>query len=92
MRPATRVRLTCTGELHTCLGQNNKTDLKDIVRRYPNDIEMLKHHIEAAIFKKPKAHSFSYDNDKVTGQLSRFMSHTRGLKSRTCKWFSRYIF
>ena len=73
-----RVRLTCTGELHTCLGQNNKTDLKDIVRRYPNDIEMLKHHIEAAIFKKPEAHSFSYDNDKVTGQLSRFMSHTGG--------------
>ena len=73
-----RVRLTCTGELHTCLGQNNKSDLKDIVRRYPNDIEMLKHHIEAAIFKKPKAHSFSYDNDKVTGQLSRFMSHTGG--------------
>ena len=73
-----RVRLTCTGELHTCLGQNNKTDLRDIVRRYPDDIEMLKHHIEAAIFKKPKAHSFSYDNDEVSGQLSRYMSHTGG--------------
>ena len=73
-----RVRLTCTGELHTCLGQNNKTDLRDIVRRYPNDIEMLKHHIETAILKKPKAHSFSYDNDEVSGQLSRYMSHTGG--------------
>lgn len=73
-----RVRMTCTGELHMCLGQNDKTDLRTIVRNYPGDVEQLKHHIEAAIFRKPKAHSFSYDGNKVSGQLKRYMSHTGG--------------
>ena len=73
-----RVRVTCTGELHMCLGQNNKTDLRKVVRSYPGNIEALKSHIEKAILQKPEAHSFSYRDDRVSGQLNRYMSHTGG--------------
>ncbi len=73
-----RVRITCTGELHMCLGQKNKTDLREIVRSYPGDIEAIKIQIEKAILQKPQSHSFSYQHNKVTGQLNRYMSHTGG--------------
>ncbi len=73
-----RVRMTCTGELHMCLGQNDKADLREVVRNHPGDLEKVKNCIETAILRKPKSHSFSYEGNTVSGQLERYMSHTGG--------------
>ncbi len=73
-----RVRLTCTGQLFMCLGQDDDADLKKIIREFPGNNEILRSHIRGAIFKKPKGHDFNFSRKKVEGQISRFMSHTGG--------------
>jgi cyclic pyranopterin phosphate synthase len=72
-----RVRLTCTGELYMCLGQEDMADLRAPLRASP-DNAMLKDAIRAAIERKPKGHDFDYSRQKVDGQVSRHMSHTGG--------------
>ena len=73
-----RVRLTCTGELYMCLGQEDKADLRRPLREKPNDDGHLRKAIEAAIAKKPKGHDFDYTRQEVQGQMTRHMSHTGG--------------
>ena len=73
-----RVRLTCTGELYMCLGQEDKADLRRPLREKPNDEGHLRKAIEAAIAKKPKGHDFDYTRQEVQGQMTRHMSHTGG--------------
>lgn len=80
-----RVRLTCTGDLYTCLGQEGMSDLRAPLRDHPGDDDALEMAIRAAIGQKPKGHDFDYgrqgdnrDGDKVSGQMSRHMSHTGG--------------
>ncbi len=73
-----RVRLTCTGQLFTCLGQEGVTDLRSTIRATPGDISEIQKAIEAAIKTKPLGHDFNYSNQKIKGQMSRFMSHTGG--------------
>ncbi len=73
-----RVRMTCTGELYTCLGQDGKSDLKAPLRAHPDDDAPLKAAIRAAIALKPRGHDFDYSRQKVSGQTSRHMSHTGG--------------
>ena len=73
-----RVRLTCTGELYMCLGQEDKADLRRPLREKPNDEGHLRKAIEAAIAKKPKGHDFNYTRQEVQGQMTRHMSHTGG--------------
>jgi cyclic pyranopterin phosphate synthase len=72
-----RVRLTCTGELYMCLGQEDKADLRAALRSSPQDAP-----VEAAIRKaislKPKGHDFDYSRQKIAGQMTRHMSHTGG--------------
>ena len=73
-----RVRVTCTGELFMCLGQENNANLRDTIRKYPNRPEELEKDIKAAIDNKPKGHDFDYSRANIKGQMSRHMSHTGG--------------
>ena len=73
-----RVRLTCTGQLFQCLGQEDEADLRGVLRANPTDDAPLIEAIHAAIAKKPKGHDFDYSRQKVDGQMTRHMSHTGG--------------
>ncbi len=73
-----RVRMTCTGALYTCLGQDGMSDLKAPLRAHPDTDEPLKEAIRAAIALKPRGHDFDYSRQKVAGQTRRYMSHTGG--------------
>lgn len=72
-----RVRITCTGEIYTCLGQEGHSDLRGPLRSSESDA-VLEEAIRAAIALKPKGHDFDYSRQKVDGQVSRHMSHTGG--------------
>lgn len=72
-----RVRLTCTGELFQCLGQEDQVDLRKVLRKN-SEIEPLLEAIHNAISKKPKGHDFDYSRQSISGQMSRHMSHTGG--------------
>ncbi len=72
-----RVRLTCTGQLYMCLGQEDMADLRAPLRASPDDAALLGA-IRAAIARKPKGHDFDYSRQKVQGQITRHMSHTGG--------------
>ncbi|ABV93032.1 molybdenum cofactor biosynthesis protein A [Dinoroseobacter shibae DFL 12 = DSM 16493] len=73
-----RVRLTCTGELFMCLGQEDNADLRKPLREYPDDDRALENAIRAAIALKPKGHDFDYSRQRLDGQMTRHMSHTGG--------------
>jgi len=73
-----RVRLTCTGELFMCLGQEDNADLRKPLRANPGDDAPLEDAIRAAIGRKPKGHDFDYSRQRADGQVSRHMSHTGG--------------
>ncbi len=72
-----RVRLTCTGELFMCLGQEDRADLRAPLRDSPDDA-LVRQAIRDAIARKPKGHDFDYSRRQVSGQVSRHMSHTGG--------------
>jgi len=76
-----RVRLTCTGQLYMCLGQEDMADLRAPLRSSPDDAA-LEAAIHAAIARKPKGHDFDYSrrvsDGKLSGQITRHMSHTGG--------------
>lgn len=72
-----RVRLTCTGELFMCLGQEDVADLRAPLRASPDNAG-LEQAIRAAIARKPKGHDFDYSRQKIAGQMTRHMSHTGG--------------
>ncbi|MDE3122458.1 MAG: GTP 3',8-cyclase MoaA [Paracoccaceae bacterium] len=72
-----RVRLTCTGELYMCLGQEDRADLRAPLRGSDENGD-LRTAIRAAITRKPKGHDFDYSRQQVSGQMSRHMSHTGG--------------
>lgn len=73
-----RVRLTCTGELYMCLGQEDMADLRAPLREKPGDTQHLDTAIRRAIERKPKGHDFDYSRQTISGQMSRHMSHTGG--------------
>ncbi|SDI14627.1 GTP 3',8-cyclase MoaA [Lutimaribacter saemankumensis] len=73
-----RVRLTCTGELYMCLGQEDMADLRAPLRAHPDTDAPLEEAIRAAIARKPKGHDFDYSRQTVDGRVSRHMSHTGG--------------
>jgi cyclic pyranopterin phosphate synthase len=72
-----RVRLTCTGQLYMCLGQDDDADLRRVMRGGADD-EGLKAAIREAITRKPRGHDFDYSRQKVQGQVGRHMSVTGG--------------
>lgn len=72
-----RVRLTCTGSLYMCLGQEDRTDLRQVVRAHPTDDAPLVAAIEEAIGRKPKGHDFLEERlDRAA--VPRHMSVTGG--------------
>jgi GTP 3',8-cyclase len=73
-----RVRLTCTGQLFQCLGQEGEFDLRKILRDNPQDDTPVITKIHEAISHKPKGHDFDYSRQIIGGQMSRHMSHTGG--------------
>ena len=73
-----RVRLTCTGELYMCLGQEDMADLRAPMRDNPGNDAALEDAIRKAITLKPKGHDFDYSRQQTSGQMSRHMSHTGG--------------
>jgi cyclic pyranopterin phosphate synthase len=72
-----RVRLTCTGQLFMCLGQEDAADLRAPVRASEWD-EPLRQAIVDAIARKPKGHDFIIDRRHARPALSRHMSVTGG--------------
>ncbi|MCX2564115.1 MULTISPECIES: GTP 3',8-cyclase MoaA [Acetobacter] len=73
-----RVRLSCTGRLYTCLGQEDGIDLREIMRSGGDDAAILTG-IEEAISRKPTGHTFLLDEKmgRVSGP-ARHMSVTGG--------------
>lgn len=72
-----RVRLTCTGTLFMCLGQEDAADLRRPLRSSEGD-ETLMQAIDAAILRKPKGHDFIIDRTTHQPAVSRHMSVTGG--------------
>lgn len=72
-----RVRLTCTGTLYMCLGQEDAADLRTVLRNGSDDT-MLAAAIEAAIARKPKGHDFMIDRRHAAPAVPRPMSLTGG--------------
>jgi GTP 3',8-cyclase len=72
-----RVRLTCTGTLYMCLGQDDAADLRAPLRASESD-ETLDRAITAAIARKPKGHDFIIDRRHTAPAVRRHMSVTGG--------------
>lgn len=72
-----RVRVTCTGTLYMCLGQEDAADLRGPLRASEAD-DLLHAAIEEAIARKPKGHDFVIDRAHNKPALSRHMSVTGG--------------
>jgi GTP 3',8-cyclase len=72
-----RVRVTCTGTLYMCLGQEDAADLRAPLRASEGD-ELLSQAIDEAIGRKPKGHDFIIDRATRRPAVSRHMSVTGG--------------
>ncbi|MFC0338429.1 cyclic pyranopterin monophosphate synthase subunit MoaA [Kushneria avicenniae] len=70
-----RVRVTCEGRLLLCLGNEHSTDLREVIRANPGEIEPLKQRIRESMSLKPHRHHFTTDGDV---QIVRFMNMTGG--------------
>ena len=71
-----RVRLTCTGTLHTCLGQEDATDLRAVLRAGGSDADLIGA-IRGGVDAKPRGHDFRIDRGAAPS-VSRHMSTTGG--------------
>ncbi|MBU4530544.1 MAG: GTP 3',8-cyclase MoaA [Hoeflea sp.] len=72
-----RVRLTCTGTLYMCLGQDDAADLRGPLRASEGN-ELLSRAIDEAITRKPKGHDFIIDRTTRQPAVARHMSVTGG--------------
>ena len=72
-----RVRVTCTGTLYMCLGQDDAADLRTPLRASEGN-DLLHAAIEEAISRKPKGHDFVIDRRNKRPAVSRHMSVTGG--------------
>jgi cyclic pyranopterin phosphate synthase len=72
-----RVRLTCTGTLFMCLGQEDKAELRPVLRASVSDEDLLQA-IDEAITRKPKGHDFVIDRRQNAPAVPRHMSMTGG--------------
>jgi cyclic pyranopterin phosphate synthase len=72
-----RVRVTCTGTLYMCLGQNDSADLRTPLRASSDDA-LLDAAIAEAIARKPKGHDFVIDRRSKRPAVARTMSLTGG--------------
>lgn len=72
-----RVRLTCTGRLYMCLGQDDAADFRALLRAGPG-VETLDKAIDEAIARKPKGHEFRIERPCAAPAVARRMSVTGG--------------
>ena len=72
-----RVRLTCTGELFMCLGQDDAADLRAPMRASESDDRLFRA-IDEAIGRKPRGHDFIIDRARPAPAVARHMSVTGG--------------
>jgi cyclic pyranopterin phosphate synthase len=72
-----RVRVTCTGTLYMCLGQEDAADLRSVLRASESN-DLLYAAIDEAITRKPKGHDFVIDRRHKRPALARHMSVTGG--------------
>ena len=72
-----RVRLSATGTLFPCLGQEGGTDLRAPLRGSEGDTALIRA-IRAAIGRKPRGHDFGYGATGVSGRVGRGMNQTGG--------------
>jgi len=73
-----RVRLTCTGTLFMCLGQDDSADLRAPLRQNPGDDAPLRAAIREALTRKPKGHDFKIERRGERPAVARVMSATGG--------------
>jgi cyclic pyranopterin phosphate synthase len=72
-----RVRVTCTGRIYMCLGQDDHVDLRVALRSgSPN--ENLAACLDQAMGLKPRGHDFAMSNGQMVGKVGRHMSQTGG--------------
>jgi len=72
-----RVRVTCTGTLYMCLGQEDAADLRAALRASESN-DLLDRAIDEAIGRKPKGHDFVIDRARQAPAVGRHMSVTGG--------------
>lgn len=72
-----RMRVTCTGMLYMCLGQDDSADLRAPLRASSSDIPLIAT-IDEALSRKPLGHDFVIDREHTRPVLNRFMSATGG--------------
>lgn len=72
-----RLRVTATGRLYMCLGQNDYVDLKAALRNSSPD-KALAAALDIAMMRKAPAHNFLVANGEMTGKVDRHMSYTGG--------------
>lgn len=72
-----RVRVTCTGRIYMCLGQDDHVDLRAALRSDSPDTN-LSACLDTAMGLKPRGHDFAMSDGKMVGKVGRHMSHTGG--------------
>jgi cyclic pyranopterin phosphate synthase len=72
-----RVRVTCTGRMYMCLGQEDEADLRTPLRASESD-DLLRQAILDGIARKPKGHDFVIDRRRRQPAVKRHMSVTGG--------------
>ncbi len=72
-----RVRVTCTGRIYMCLGQDDHIDLRAALRAEGNP-NALDEALDTAMGLKPRGHDFAVSDGKMVGKVHRHMSHTGG--------------
>lgn len=73
-----RVRITCTGRLYMCLGQDDHVDLRELMRSAGADDAALDAAFDRALAAKPERHDFSIKTRGQTPSIARHMSVTGG--------------
>ncbi|MEM7767173.1 MAG: GTP 3',8-cyclase MoaA [Pseudomonadota bacterium] len=73
-----RVRVTCTGRIYMCLGQDDHVDLRAALRDTPGDDAALHESLDRALGAKPEKHDFRIDRRGAKPALDRHMSTTGG--------------
>lgn len=72
-----RMRVTCTGRIYMCLGQDDHVDLRTALRGL-NSEDALSECLNKALGNKPRAHDFAMSDGKMIGKVNRHMSQTGG--------------
>jgi len=73
-----RLRVTCTGRIYMCLGQDDHVDLREIMRNNPDSDEALHKALDSALLTKPERHDFEISAARNEPAVARPMSMTGG--------------